>query len=69
MEEAAKRGIPVVVLDRPNPMNGIIVDGPMMEERYRSILGYLNVPYCHAMTVGELAKFFNEEYRIYCRLR
>lgn len=68
MEEAAKTGIEVVVLDRPNPINGIIVDGPMLEEKWRSYIGYVNVPYCHGMTIGELAKFFNGEYNIGCKL-
>lgn len=68
MEEAAKRGIEVVVFDRPNPINGLIVDGPMLEERWRSYIGYINVPYCHGMTIGELALFFNEEYKVGCSL-
>lgn len=68
MEEAAKRGIEVVVFDRPNPINGLIVDGPMLEERWRSFIGYINVPYCHGMTIGELALFFNQEYKIGCNL-
>ena len=68
MEEAAKLQIPVVVLDRPNPMGGIIVDGPMLKEPWRSFLGYIDVPYCHGMTVGELARFFNVEYKIGCPL-
>lgn len=68
MEEAAKKKIPVVVLDRPNPINGITVDGPMVEEAYRSFLGYINIPYCHGMTIGELAKFFNEEQKVGCDL-
>ncbi len=68
MEEAAKRRIPVMVLDRPNPINGVVIDGPMMEPEWRSIIGYINVPYCHGMTIGELARFFNEEYRIGCQL-
>lgn len=68
MEEAAKRKIPVLVLDRPNPINGLIVDGGMLEEKWRSFIGYVNVPYCHGMTIGELAKFFNEEYHIGCSL-
>ncbi|NNM44332.1 MAG: DUF1343 domain-containing protein [Chlamydiae bacterium] len=68
MEEAAKRGIRVIVLDRPNPMGGKIVDGPMLQENFRSFIGYINVPYCHGMTIGELAKYFNQEYRIGCRL-
>lgn len=68
MEEAAKRGISFMVLDRPNPINGITVDGPMLEEKWRSFLGYIDVPYCHGMTVGELAKYFNSEYKIGCKL-
>ncbi len=69
MEEAAKNNLEVIVLDRPNPINGIIVDGPMMEEKLRSFVGYINVPYCHGMTIGELANFFNTEYKIGCRLK
>lgn len=68
MEEAAKLHIPVLVLDRPNPINGMIVDGPMLEEKWRSFVGYVNVPYCHGMTVGELAQFFNAEYKVGCQL-
>lgn len=69
MEEAAKKKIPILVLDRPNPINGKMVDGPMMHDKWRSILGYVNVPYCHGMTVGELATFFNEEYKVGANLR
>lgn len=69
MEEAAKKGIEVIVLDRPNPMGGVIVDGPMLRDDSRSFLGYINVPYCHGMTIGELARFFNEEYHVKCRLK
>ncbi len=69
MEEAKKCNIPVLVLDRPNPINGIIVDGPMLEKEQRSFIGYINVPYCHGMTIGELAAFFNEEYKIGCNLK
>lgn len=69
MEEAAKRNLPVIVLDRPNPINGLIVDGPMLEESWRSYIGYINVPYCHGMTIGELAQLFNEQYSIGCSLK
>jgi uncharacterized protein YbbC (DUF1343 family) len=68
MEEAAKKNIPVIVTDRPNPINGIVVDGPMLDSPLRSIVGYINVPYCHGMTIGELAQFFNTEYDIKCKL-
>ena len=69
MEEAAKNKIEVFVLDRPNPQTGVIVDGPMLGSKFRSFIGYVNVPYCHGMTVGELAAFFNEEYKIGCKLK
>ncbi len=68
MEEAAKKGIRVIVLDRPNPMNGEIVEGPMLKHKWRSFVGYINVPYCHGMTIGELALFFNQEYSVGCDL-
>ncbi len=66
MEEAAKAGIPVIVADRPNPMGGLIVDGVGVEEKCRSFLGYIDIPYCHGMTVGELALYFNDQYRVGC---
>ncbi|QZA59412.1 exo-beta-N-acetylmuramidase NamZ family protein [Candidatus Rhabdochlamydia porcellionis] len=68
LEEAAKHKISVMVLDRPNPMGGLIVDGPMLEDKWRSYIGYINVPYCHGMTIGELACYFNQEYHIGCDL-
>lgn len=69
MEEAAKRGIEVIVLDRPNPLSGALVDGPLLEEGVRSFTGYIDVPYCHGLTIGELARFFNGEYGIQCKLK
>ena len=68
MEEAARHNIPLIVLDRPNPINGHTVDGTMLEEKWKSFVGYVNVPYCHGMTVGELAGYFNEENKIGCDL-
>lgn len=68
MEEAAKRKIPVIVLDRPNPMGGHIVDGPILEASNRSYMSYVSIPYCHGMTVGELALFFNDQYQVGCDL-
>jgi uncharacterized protein YbbC (DUF1343 family) len=68
MEAAAKKGILVIVLDRPNPMGGSVVNGTMLDPKWRSFIGYINVPYCHGMTIGELATFFNSEYEIGCKL-
>lgn len=64
IEEAGKRKIPLMVLDRPNPINGLAVDGPMLEEKWSSFVSYCNVPYCHGMTLGELAVYFQKENKI-----
>lgn len=69
IEEAAKLNIPFLVLDRPNPMGGEVVDGPLIEEKWRSFLGYIPIPYCHGMTIGELALLFNQEHKIGCNLK
>lgn len=55
MEAAAQSGAEVIVLDRPNP-NGSYVDGPLLEERYRSGVGQLPIPVVHGLTLGELAR-------------
>ena len=68
MEEASKAGVQVIVCDRPNPINGEVVDGPMLQDKFRSFIGYINVPYVHGMTIGELARYFNEEYQVGCKL-
>ena len=59
MEAAGERGITFVVLDRPNPLGGIRVEGPPIESRWISFVGQLPVPYCHGMTAGELARMAN----------
>jgi uncharacterized protein YbbC (DUF1343 family) len=60
MEEAAKAGIPFYVLDRPNPLGGTRVEGPMLDADRTSFTGYMPLPVRHGMTVGELARYFNE---------
>jgi uncharacterized protein YbbC (DUF1343 family) len=64
MEEAAKRKIAVVVLDRPNPVNGFQIEGPTLDKAALSFVGYFPMPIRHAMTLGELAKLFNAENKI-----
>ena len=64
MEEAARLGVAFYVLDRPNPINGVRVEGPLLEGEFGSFVGYFRLPLRHAMTVGELARLFNEEKRI-----
>ena len=60
MEACAEAGIPVVVLDRPNP-NAHYVDGPVMEAAHRSFLGMTEIPLVYGMTIGEYARMINEE--------
>ncbi len=60
MEAAAEKGIPFLVLDRPNP-NGFYVDGPVLEKGYESFVGMHQIPIVHGMTVGEYAKMVNGE--------
>jgi uncharacterized protein YbbC (DUF1343 family)/CubicO group peptidase (beta-lactamase class C family) len=65
LEAAAKAGIPYYVLDRPNPITGTRVEGPMMDAANKSFVGYLGgEPVRHGMTMGELAKMFNAENKI-----
>jgi uncharacterized protein YbbC (DUF1343 family) len=65
MEEAAKREIGVVVLDRPNPIDGVHIEGPALDTSERGFTGYLApMPIRHGMTLGELAALFNGENRI-----
>ena len=61
MEEAAKRKIPVVVLDRPNPIDGFQIEGPTLDKSGLGFTGYFPMPIRHGMTLGELAKLFNGE--------
>ncbi|NOZ03861.1 MAG: DUF1343 domain-containing protein [FCB group bacterium] len=56
MEAAAEAGIPVMVLDRPNPITGKYVEGPLLRSDYRSFVGYYPIPVRYGMTIGELAR-------------
>lgn len=61
MEACAEAGVEFIVLDRPNPLGGERVEGPMLEEQFRSLVGRWNVPYVYGMTCGELARMINGE--------
>ncbi len=61
MVAAKQWGKEVVVLDRPNPVGGIIVEGPVLEDSLKTFVGVDNLPMAHGMTVGEIARFFNRE--------
>ena len=68
LEAAAKAGVEIVVLDRPNPITGSFVQGPVANEGKESFTNYWTVPVRHGMTVGELAKMFNAERGINAKL-
>ena len=55
-----KHGVPVIVTDRPNPIGGEQIDGPMLVNGFESFVGQFPIPMRHGMTIGELARFFNE---------
>ena len=57
MEACFENGKEVMILDRPNPLGGLKIDGPMLDMEFKSYVGMFQVPYVHAMTIGELARF------------
>lgn len=64
MQAAAKRGIRFVVLDRPNPINGVNIAGPLLDAGKESFVGWHTIPVRHGLTIGELALLFNAEKKI-----
>jgi uncharacterized protein YbbC (DUF1343 family)/CubicO group peptidase (beta-lactamase class C family) len=69
LEGAAKSGIEIIVLDRPNPITGSFVQGPIADPGHESFTNYDSLPVRHGMTMGELAKLFNSERGINARLQ
>jgi uncharacterized protein YbbC (DUF1343 family) len=69
LEAAAKAGIEIIVLDRPDPITGSFVQGPMSDPGHENFTNYGLVPVRHGMTMGELAKLFNSERNINARLQ
>lgn len=61
IEVAGRTGVQVFVLDRPNPLTGSIIEGPLLEDDFRSFIGVWNIPLRYGLTIGELAKLFNDE--------
>ncbi len=68
MEACARTGKRMIVLDRPNPIGGEIVEGNLVNPDYTSFVGLYPIPNRYGMTVGELATLFNEEFHIQCEL-
>ena len=55
MEACFEEGVKVVILDRPNPLGGLKMAGPMIDEEWMSYVGAFPMPFVHAMTIGEIA--------------
>jgi uncharacterized protein YbbC (DUF1343 family) len=68
LEAASKKGMEFYVLDRPNPIDGVDVQGPLLDLDLRSFIGYFPMPVRHGMTVGELAEMYNHENHLDAKL-
>ena len=68
MAAAAEHDKRVIVLDRPNPLGGLTVDGPITEDKWLSFIGLYPVPRAYGLTVGELARYLNREHLLACSL-
>ncbi len=68
MRAAARLGIRFVVCDRPNPIGGLCVEGDLLQQGHESFVGQFSIPMRHGMTVGELARLFNDAFGIGCEL-
>ncbi len=68
MEACSEKGIPVWILDRPNPVGKLTFDGPVLKEKYFTFVGGASIPLCHRMTIGEMAVWIKEMYYPLCDL-
>ncbi len=68
MRACAEYGKKMFILDRPNPINGINIEGNLLEAGHESFVGMYPIPMRHGMTVGELAKLFNKDFELHCDL-
>ncbi len=64
LRAAARHGVPVIVCDRPNPVGGVAIEGALLDPAFASFVGQFPIPLRHGMTIGELARLFNEEFSI-----
>jgi uncharacterized protein YbbC (DUF1343 family) len=60
LESAARADLPIIVLDRPNPLNGVTLEGPCLEPGYASFIGIAQIPLRYGLTIGELARYLND---------
>jgi uncharacterized protein YbbC (DUF1343 family) len=68
MEACSDKGIPVWILDRPNPIGGVQMDGPVLKKEFFTFVGGASIPLCHRMTIGEMALWLREKYYPRCDL-
>lgn len=68
MEACAEHDVDFIVLDRPNPINGVSIEGNILDIEFRSFVGYFPIPIRHGMTICELARLYNEQFSIGARL-
>jgi uncharacterized protein YbbC (DUF1343 family) len=69
MEACSEAGIPVVLLDRPNPVGLLPFDGPVLKSEFFTFVGGASIPLCHRMTIGEMAQWIKERYYPQCNLK
>ncbi|MGH9446158.1 MAG: exo-beta-N-acetylmuramidase NamZ domain-containing protein, partial [Terriglobia bacterium] len=69
LQTAAQYHIPIFILDRPDPINGVVIEGPLLDRDQLSFVGYFPMPVREGMTLGELAEMFNHENHIGADLR
>ncbi|MEM3615191.1 MAG: DUF1343 domain-containing protein [Candidatus Methanomethylicia archaeon] len=69
LEACGEAGIPITVLDRPNPLTGEIIEGPILESKYKSFIGIAEIPVRYGLTIGELANYLNQKYNLKAELK
>lgn len=68
MEACTEKGIPILILDRPNPIAATGCDGPLLKEEFFTFVGGASIPLCHSMTIGEMSEWLKEKYFPDCNL-
>jgi uncharacterized protein YbbC (DUF1343 family) len=64
LRACGRHGVPVIVCDRPNPINGVDIEGALLQPGYESFVGLFPIPMRHGMTIGELAQLFNDRFNV-----
>jgi uncharacterized protein YbbC (DUF1343 family) len=69
IEACSEKGIPVYILDRPNPIGKLPFDGPVLKKEFFTFVGGASIPLCHRMTIGEMSQWIKEKYYPSCNLK